>query len=57
MKNKVFYNVFHKCYKDTRNKVVLAQVEGMTTTLATKSETRGSFFRFSGMLLLGSIQN
>lgn len=41
MKNKVLYNVFHKCYKDIRNKVVLAQVEGMTTILAIKSETVG----------------
>lgn len=42
MKNKIPYNVFHKWYKDARNKMLLAQVEGLPIKLTTVEVSSGS---------------
>lgn len=36
--NKVPYNIFYKCYKDTRNKIVEVKVDGLPTSFPQDSK-------------------
>lgn len=45
LQNKVLYNIFSKCYKDTRKKVVEVQVHGISlgqATLSKKTQDAGN---------------